>query len=612
MATQDQPVSPTLQNSPAASDNNVVAENAENTVAVENGGNNVAAENADNEVIIEEMSPEPLMSNPSSGSTPSAPQVASVVPEAAEKSKATPGAPAKEKDLGPPKKAKSTIPDKASADPVQKQPVEVVAADDTKESEDPAAEIPLTPKKLQSLLDEALDFCQAAQDFWQKGELENALEALDQAYSLILKVDSPDIKPELIQQKEDLRLIISRRILEIYASRNIIANGNHNAIPLVVNRYIQAEIDLFTTGREKNFFIDSYRRSGRYRDYIVAELRKAGLPEELSWLPLIESGFKVNALSRARALGLWQFIPSTGFKFGLKRDVFIDERLDYEKSTQAAIAYLRELHQIFGDWTTALAAYNCGEGRVLRVIRTQNVNYLDDFWDLFQRLPFETARYVPRFLATLYVLNNKERFGLDAVTVDPPIEFEIATVTKQIHLRDIANTIGIDLAKLTDLNPELRYKILPRELYQLRVPIGKAEELLAKLDDIPVSSRPQPAYVNHRVRSGEALSTIARKYRTSVNSIARANNIHRNNFIVAGQVLKIPQGRSYQPPAQIIVPEKPPATHRVRSGDSLWIIAKRYGTTTKEIQELNKLNSTTLSIGQTLLISGQREEASAK
>ncbi|MEW6673157.1 MAG: LysM peptidoglycan-binding domain-containing protein [Thermodesulfobacteriota bacterium] len=553
------------------------------------------------------MSPEkPIRSDPSQvDRKKSTPQVASVAPTAIDKPKTVSAPSPKKSEPTPPKQTVSTAPDKGEAAPVEKQPIGETAAAE----QEAAKEVPLTPKKIQSLLDEALDFCQAAQDFWQKGELENAVEALDQAYSLILKIDSPDIKPELVQQKEDLRLIISKRIVEIYASRNIVANGQHNAIPLMVNKYIQAEIDLFTTGREKNFFIESYRRSGRYRDYIVSELRKAGLPEELSWLPLIESGYKVNALSRARALGLWQFIPSTGFKFGLKRDVFIDERLDSEKSTQAAIAYLKELHQIFGDWTTALAAYNCGEGKVLQVIRGQNVNYLDDFWDLFQRLPFETARYVPRFLATLQILNNKEKYGLDGVTVDPPFAFEIATVTKQMHLRDIAQTLDVDLDSLTELNPELRYKILPRERYQLRVPVGKAGDLLAKLDDIPVSSRPQPAYVNHRVRPGESLSTIAQQYRTSINQIVRANDIHRQNYIVAGQVLKIPLGGSYQPPAQTIVPEKPPATHTVRSGDSLWNIAKRYGTTTKDIQELNKLNSTALIIGQVLQIPGHVAES---
>ena len=219
-------------------------------------------------------------------------------------------------------------------------------------------------------LDAALDYCQVAQDFWQKGDFENAVESLDQAYSLILNIDN-DENPKLIQQRDDLRFMISKRILEIYASRNIIVNGNHNEIPLVINKHVQKEIDNFTKNREKSFFIESYKRSGKYRPYILAELEKAGLPLELSWLPLIESGFKVNAFSKARALGLWQFIPSTGYKFGLKRNIHIDERMDPDKSTKSAIQYLKQLHQIFGDWTTVLAAYNCGEGRVLKVIRRQ-------------------------------------------------------------------------------------------------------------------------------------------------------------------------------------------------------------------------------------------------
>jgi membrane-bound lytic murein transglycosylase D len=182
-------------------------------------------------------------------------------------------------------------------------------------------------QKAQPALDEALELCQVSQEFWQKGELENAVDALDQAYASILSVDTTD-QLKLIQQKEDLRFMISKRILEIYASRNIVVNGNHNAIPLVLNNHVQAEIELFTRGKEKYFFIEAYIRSGRYRHQIVSALREAGLPEELSWLPLIESGFKVNALSRSRALGLWQFIPSTGYKFGLKRDKFIDERME--------------------------------------------------------------------------------------------------------------------------------------------------------------------------------------------------------------------------------------------------------------------------------------------
>ena len=239
------------------------------------------------------------------------------------------------------------------------------------------------------------------------------------AYALILGISDQE-NPDIQQQKEDLRFLISKRILEIYASRNIVVNGNHDAIPLDINSHVQREIDSFTKGHEKKFFLAAYRRSGRYRPMIIAKLRQAGLPEELSWLPLIESGYKVNALSKARALGMWQFIPSTGYKFGLKRNKYIDERLDPVKSTDAAIAYMKEMHQMFGDWATVLAGYNCGEGRVSRVIRTQNINYLDNFWDLYQRLPRETARYVPRFLATLHIVKDPAKYGMDAVALEPP------------------------------------------------------------------------------------------------------------------------------------------------------------------------------------------------
>lgn len=466
--------------------------------------------------------------------------------------------------------------------------------------------VPPPPTTIQPVLDEALDFCQLAQDFWQKGELDQAIEALDQAYSLILNVNDTKENPKLIQQKEDLRFLISKRILEIYASRNIVVNGNHDEIPLVLNKHVQAEIALFTKSGEKGFFISSYKRSGRYREQIVSELKAAGLPEELSWLPLIESGFKVNALSKARALGLWQFIPSTGYKFGLKRDKYIDERLDPEKSTQSAISYLIELHKIFGDWSTVLAAYNCGEGRVLRVIRDQNINYLDNFWDLYERLPRETARYVPRFLATLHILNDPEKYGLKLPEVDKPLSYETLTVSKQVHLKNIAKAINVSEKALKELNPELRYNILPNDNYTLRLPLDKGTILLAAIDDLPISKPPSPAYVHHRVKTGETLSAIAKRYKTSVKKIMRANNLRRSNFIVAGKKLKIPLRGTvvYASATPTTLYHGKPSQYVVKRGDSLWIIAKRFQTTTKAIQNLNSLSGTTLKIGQVLKIPG--------
>lgn len=464
-------------------------------------------------------------------------------------------------------------------------------------------------KQGQSKLDEALDYCELAQSSWQKGELENALEALDKGYSLILEVDTNE-DAKLIQQKEDLRFLISKRILEIYASRHIVVNGNHDEIPLQMNRHVGAELKRFTNG-EKNFFLESLKRSGRYRPFILNALKQAGLPEELSWLPLIESGFKVRALSRARALGLWQFIPSTGYKFGLKRDQYIDERLDFVKATHAAITYLKELHNIFGDWATVLAAYNCGEGRVLRVIRTQNINYLDNFWDLYERLPLETARYVPRFYAVLHMVKDPQKYGLEEIEPDSPILYDEVELNRVVHLKDVSKLTEIPLSELIELNPELRYQIVPPQTYSLRIPKDNDQQWLANLDTIPVSHLPQNTYIRHRIRHGETLSTIARRYHTSVRSIMRANNIRRSHLIRAGRVIKIPQ-RGYFASAgrnNGSVENTPHSgIHYVRKGDSLWNIAKRYGSTVQQIQALNNLNSTVLSIGQALKIPGYKPE----
>jgi membrane-bound lytic murein transglycosylase D len=464
-------------------------------------------------------------------------------------------------------------------------------------------------KNAQQVLDEALEFCQTSQDFWGQGDFENAVAALDQAYNLILGAGTND-DPKLIQQKEDIRFMICKRTLEIYASRHIVATGNHNAIPMVMNRYVEREIKLFQ-GRERKFFVNAYRRSGRYRPEILKALEEAGLPKELSWLPLIESGFKVKALSRARALGLWQFIPSTGYKFGLKRDEWIDERMDVTKSTRAAIDYLKELHNIFGDWTTVMAGYNCGEARVLRVIRNQNINYLDNFWDLFKRLPYETARYVPRFLAALHIINDPQKYGLDLGRVDPPDVYERVTVSKRMQLKDIAKAMDISNKTLEGLNPELRYKATPPGSYELKVQKGKGPLLVANLDKIPAWTPPERLYAYHRVRRGETLSHLAARYRTSARAIARANNVSTRSIIRVGQRLKIPSRGSRRIYAKAskssYSARSGPVRYRVRRGDSLWLLARRYNTNIKDIMRLNKLKTTRLHIGQRLVIRGGTE-----
>ena len=210
-----------------------------------------------------------------------------------------------------------------------------------------------------TLLTDSLEAVESAQVFWEQGSFDDAFAALDHAWQLMAAVPVNGAA-RVGQEKEDLRHLISRRVVEIYASRRTTVGDIDRSIPVEVNSYVEREIKSFL-GAEREFFLESYRRSGLYRGRMLEELEKAGLPEQLSWLPLVESGFKVRAYSSARALGLWQFIPSTGYRFGLERSSWVDERMDPEKATLAAIAYLTELHSLFGDWLTVLRRLQTAE-----------------------------------------------------------------------------------------------------------------------------------------------------------------------------------------------------------------------------------------------------------
>lgn len=453
----------------------------------------------------------------------------------------------------------------------------------------------------QKCIDDALYIYQEALENLSSGEPDKAIQSLDQSYQVICSIQN-DTDPEITQQKEDLRLLISKRILEIYASRSHPRVGSSREIPLSMNQHVVREIKRFQTN-ERQFFTKSYRRSGKYRPYIVAQMRKAGLPEDLSWLPLIESGFKTKALSKARALGLWQFIASTAYRFDLRRDHWVDERMDPERSTQAAITYLKSLHALFGDWTTALAAYNCGEGNVSRVIRQQHVNYLDNFWDLYSRLPSETARYVPRYLAALHIIKDPEKYGFTDLQLDQPLRYEKVEINRQMRLKDVARALKLQARDLEELNPSLRYKATPDYPFALNLPTDTRSTLLANLEQIPKWKPPKRAYVVHRVRFGETLSGIALKYRVPVYRIVRANNLRSASRIRAGQRLKIPLR------GQVLYAKRKPSfkkgatvKYRVRRGDSLWLIAKRYDTTVAKIKALNGIHSDMLHSGQVITI----------
>lgn len=459
--------------------------------------------------------------------------------------------------------------------------------------------------------EEVYSLIQEAQNVLEKEELDLALSLLDQAYSVLLRIEaSPD--SEIYQEKNDLRILLAQKIQKVYAFRLPPPLSNHKTIPLVENNWVLREIKSFQTV-EKSFFEEAYRRSGQYRSMILEELKKAGLPEELSWLPLIESGYKPRALSRARALGLWQFIASTGYRYGLKRDRFIDERMDPVKSTRAAIKYLQELHDFFGDWTTAIAAYNCGEMRVQNVIRAQKIDYLDNFWDLFANLPYETARYVPRFIATLLIVENPEKYGFNLPPLDPALSYETVTLKKPVRLSLIASRLGINQNLLIQLNPELRHDSTPNYEYELRVPAGLGEQTLACLNELPSWIPPEAVFSWHIVKKGENLGLIARRYRTTVQAIVRLNNLKNARLIYPGQRLKIPgraqgltpakyDGDSQSASAGPLPEGNQHIIYVVKAGDTLYQISRNFGLSVDKIKKDNNLSSDNLIPGQRLII----------
>lgn len=474
-------------------------------------------------------------------------------------------------------------------------------------------------------IDNALELCGEAQTSLEKGATGKALQYFDAAYSSIVKIQTHDAR--INKQKDDLLFMISKRKREIHESRQAAAKVSSKKISLINNEYVQNEIDRFT-GPQRDFFIRAMARAAEYRPFIVNELKKAGMPEELAWLPLIESGFRVRALSPASALGLWQFIPSTGYRFGLNRDYYVDERMDPFKSTKAAIQYLSQLHKMFGDWSTALAAYNCGEGRVLRTIRSQNVNYLDNFWDLYEKLPRETATYVPRFIATVHIIKNLEKYGMPKQKNIHPIEYETITVNKQVKLTDIARTMSISRTVLETLNPELKYGVLPPEEYQLRIPSNKKEIFLASIDDIKQSESVSPkTYSFHKVKTGETLFSIAKTYGIPMGDLAGSNNISRKSNISAGQMLKIPssgassveyasnsnitnktnKAKEELPTKKIDKEQKSSykntaLKYRVKQGDTMWAIAQKYNTTPDAIKNANSLSNYTVKPNKDIII----------
>ena len=401
-------------------------------------------------------------------------------------------------------------------------------------------------------------------------------------------------------------------------------------IDIPLNAKVLSYVELFS-GRLKGYLEEGLRRGTHYLPMIQDVFRAEGLPLDLAYVPLIESAFKPNALSRASAKGIWQFMRGTGLENGLKHDWYIDERSDPEKATLAAAKYLKTLHRMFGDWHLALASYNGGPGRVQRAMKRSKK---DDFWALTastRYLPRETRNYVPLILAAVIIARNPAQYGLEVGAIEAP-SYEVVSLPSAVDLRRIAEWSGVPVQAIQDLNPELRRWTTPVRAtdYELRVPAGTADLVRAGLAE---TAQEDLAPLNHHtVKKGETLLSIAKKLKVNRADLAEANYLSAKARLSAGQRLIIPRppaSLDSEPPSTDAVlasntvsnavsdtvsdtveprvvpaaPERPAkVVHRVKRGDTLSSIARRYGITVDSVRASNHIRGNAIQIGQRLTI----------
>jgi membrane-bound lytic murein transglycosylase D len=386
------------------------------------------------------------------------------------------------------------------------------------------------------------------------------------------------------------------------------------SLPVELNERVLQEIHYFTE-RVPSFIKSSLSRKTAYDSLIYSILREYEMPEDLIYLSLVESGFKVKAYSRAKASGLWQFIPATGERFGLASNFWVDMRRHPEKATRAAAAYLSYLHKEFDDWLLAMAAYNCGEGRVRRLIKEMKADSTRDstkaisYWEL--DLPKETMHYVPRILAAMIIGHFPEHYEIEIKKQELP-KYDTVTITDCLPISEIAKALSISEDSVRSLNMELIKWSTPPDMasYTLRLPEGKRALFLAAYDKMDKNKFPRWHY--HQVKRGEYFGSISKKYGVSISDIQAANNM-KTTRLRAGQKLLIPlpaqKGNKGGPYKQVTASKKV-KTYTVKQGENQASVARRYGISLSNLQKWNKLNAeSALEEGQVLFVSEPAEDS---
>ncbi len=386
-----------------------------------------------------------------------------------------------------------------------------------------------------------------------------------------------------------------------------VAPENEKEIPVVLNDRVMHYMNYFQNRGRRSFSI-WLARSGKYIPNMRKILQQRGMPTDLVYLAMIESGFNVKARSHAAAVGPWQFIKPTAKRYGLRVDNWVDERMDPKKSTEAAANYLGDLYAMFQNWELAAAGYNCGEDRVQNAIDKYQIN---DFWQISQfTLPRETKNYVPKLMAALIIAKNPAKYGFVGISYHEPVPYETVRVAPQKNLRDIAKVIGVSQATLIELNPALIHAATPPGApYPIHVPVGYASiinqknQQIASLKNVNPQIAKRSKTYRHKVRRGDTLGGIARKYGSSVSKIKRANGL-KSSTIRVGQRLKIPG--KYAQVASRSSSQHATSTvkYKVKSGDTLGAIAARHRVSASDIRRANSMKGSLIKTGQTLTIPG--------
>ncbi len=454
--------------------------------------------------------------------------------------------------------------------------------------------------------------------------------ALEEA---ILEKPVDDLPPVIRPSQEEIRKKVILEWRELQKGLTPESEVS-NDIPLVINDQVEYFLDYFQTKMPKRFAL-WLSRSGRYIPMIKKILNEQGLPEDLIYLAMIESGFSNKAYSRAQAAGMWQFIRETGQRYGLKVNSWVDERKDPVKSTQAAARHLSDLFKRFGSWYLAAAGYNAGEGKITRALAMYNAQ---DYWDITaERCSYikdETKQYVPKMIAAALIAKEPEKYGFHGLSYQPPLSYEEVTLPGAVELKDVASATGVELSLLVDLNPELKRWITPpgESDYRLRIPPGSKDRLMENYAQL-IKPKPRVVYAHHKVKKGERFAAIARKYGVNAATIAKVNRVKLTAYPAAGSTLLIPHkgfseelldgdldGDNGNGPAlkakrslnsktaklQERSAEKKqaaglqPIRYRVKKGDTLFSIAQTYEITVDQIKKWNPQESKRMHTGRTL------------